>query len=98
MSFPVVLRPEAEQDLIAARDWYNVKRDDLGDEFVAEITGCFERLAEMPEIFAPIWEDVRNCRTHRFPYVIYYRALVNRVEVLAVLHGSRDPASWRSRA
>ena len=97
MSVPVVLRPEAQQDLIAARDWYDDKRYGLGDDFVAEVTECFERLAEMPEMFAPIWEDVRNCRTHRFPYMIYYRALGDRVEVLAILHGSRDSASLRSR-
>lgn len=45
-----------------------------------------------------VWKDVRFCRTRRFPYVVYYRVKADRVEVLAVLHGRRDPADWKRRA
>jgi hypothetical protein len=38
MSLPVVIRPEAEQDLLSARDWYDQQRFGLGDEFTAEVT------------------------------------------------------------
>ena len=31
------LRPDAEQDLAAARDWYDQQRAGLGDEFLASI-------------------------------------------------------------
>ncbi len=33
----------------------------------------------------------------QFPYVIYFRDLPQRIQVLAVLHTSRDPDVWRSR-
>ncbi|MFI5454017.1 MAG: type II toxin-antitoxin system RelE/ParE family toxin [Isosphaerales bacterium] len=98
MSLPVVLRPEVEQDLLTARDWYDQQQDGLGDKFTAEISVVFDRLAEMPELYAVAWRDVRTCRPRRFPYVVYYRVLTDRVEVFAVLHGSRDPSSWQSRA
>ena len=55
------------------------------------------QLAVMPEVFATQWQDVRACRLRKFPYVIYYRVLADRVEVLAVLHGSRDSSAWQSR-
>jgi toxin ParE1/3/4 len=97
MSLPVVLRPEAEQDLLTAHKWYEGQRVGLGDEFTEQVTAVLERVAEMPEMFAIFWEDVRTCRSRRFPYVIYYRVLADRVEVLAVLHGSRDPSFWKSR-
>ena len=94
MKFPVVLRPKAEQDLFSARDWYDRQRAGLGDEFAAQVSATLDRLAAMPESFAVKWQDVRSCRLRRFPYVIYYRALADQVEVLAVLHGSRDPSAW----
>jgi plasmid stabilization system protein ParE len=98
MSRLVVLRPEAEQDLRSARDWYGRQKAGLGDEFAAQVSATFDRVAEMPELFAVHWEDVRACRLRRFPYVVYYRALADRVEVLAVLHASRDSSAWQARA
>jgi toxin ParE1/3/4 len=98
MSLPVVFRPEAEQDLLEARDWYDRRGTDLGDDFRAEIITLIERLGEMPELYAVVWNNVRRCRPKRFPYAIYYRILEDSVEVLAIVHGSRDPSVWRSRA
>jgi toxin ParE1/3/4 len=98
VKLPVILRPEAERDLLAGRDWYDQKTAGLGDKFGAEVTKVFERLAATPRLFGAVWEDVRACRVGRFPYVVYYRVLADRVEVLAVLHGSRDPSKWQSRA
>lgn len=98
MSLPVVIRPEAEQDLIEARDWYNRRSPGSGDELLKAVSTVLDRLEEMPELYAVVWKNVRRCRTGRFPYVIYYRVFSDRVEVMAVLHGSRDPSVWRSRA
>jgi plasmid stabilization system protein ParE len=97
MNFPVVVRPEAEQDLLAARDWYDQQRVGLGDEFSTQVSAILDRLSAMPELFAVRWHDVRSCRLRQFPYIVYYRALSDRVEVLAVLHVSRDSSAWQSR-
>jgi plasmid stabilization system protein ParE len=97
MNLPVVLRPEAELDLISARDWYDRRRPGLGDEFTDQFAEFLDRVAAMPKLYAVIWQDVRACPLSRFPYVAYYRALTDRVEVLAVLHGSRDSSAWQSR-
>ncbi len=34
MSWRVVVRPEIEQDLADAADWYNSREDGLGDGFI----------------------------------------------------------------
>ena len=98
MTLPVVLRPEAADDLHSTRDWYDRQKVGLGDKFAAQVADVFDQLASMPELFAVDWEDVRACQLRRFPYVIYFRALADRIEVLAVLHGGRDPSAWQSRA
>jgi plasmid stabilization system protein ParE len=51
----------------------------------------------MPKLFAIVYRSVRRCKTRRFPYVIYYRIVKNRVEVLAIVHASRSPEAWKNR-
>jgi toxin ParE1/3/4 len=97
MSVPIVVRPEVEQDLRSAQDWYDARREGLGDEFSTQVSEMFDRLAQMPEMFALTWKDIRKCRLARFPYNVYYRSLIDRVEILAVMHASRHPRSWKSR-
>ncbi len=44
----------------------------------------------MPELYGAVWQDVRAARLKKFRHVDYYVAFADRIEVLAVLHGSRD--------
>jgi plasmid stabilization system protein ParE len=59
---------------------------------------ALDRIAATPDFYASVWQDVRFYRVKRFPFVIYFRMRAGAVEVLAVLHGSRDPLVWQSRA
>ena len=36
-------------------------------------------------------------KVKRFTYVVYYRILKDRFEVLAIVHGNRNDSSWKSR-
>lgn len=98
MTWPIVLRPEAEADIFASRDWYARQREGLGDDFVSVIDELFARIRESPELFALADRNIRRAKTRRFPYIVYFRLLNNRVEVLAVLHATRDPRIWQRRA
>lgn len=98
MSLPIVLRPEAQTDLLEARDWYEQQGPGLGDGFAEAVDEMFARIEEMPELYAVMLRDVRRGKLRRFPYVVYYRVLTDRIEVIAVLHGSRDPKVWQDRA
>ena len=97
MSAQLVLRPEAISDIESARDWYERKQAGLGNVFVRRVLDALDRVAASPEFYAAIWQDVRFYRLKRFPFVVYYRMRSGAVEVLAVLHGSRDPLIWQSR-
>jgi toxin ParE1/3/4 len=98
MSLPVVLRPEAEDDLLAGRDWYEQQSDSLRDDFAAKVEDVLSRISVFPELYPALLRNVRAAKLRRFPYLIYYRVQGNYVEVLAVLHGSRDPRIWQGRA
>jgi toxin ParE1/3/4 len=98
LSLEIFVRPEAEVDLQSARDWYDQQRQGLGIEFITAVNETLNRIADMPGLFAVSLRDVRRAKLRRFPYLIYYRQLGDRVEVIGVLHGSRDPRTWRRRA
>ncbi len=98
MTFALTIRPEAERDMAEARDWYEKCRGGLGEEFLIAVEDVFERIRESPESYAVVYRGVRWARLRRFPYLIYFRIISKTVEILAVLHGSRHPRVWRSRA
>jgi len=54
-------------------------------------------IGDQPELYGVVWRNVRAARLRRFAFVAYYRALNDRVEVLAVMHGSRDASGWQIR-
>jgi plasmid stabilization system protein ParE len=97
MSLPIVLRPEAQFDLLAARDWYDKQRAGLGEEFADAVDQILIRIQTMPELYAVVLHEVRRGKLRRFPYVVYYRILAEQVEVIGVLHGGRDPRTWQDR-
>ncbi|MFL5331171.1 MAG: type II toxin-antitoxin system RelE/ParE family toxin [Gemmataceae bacterium] len=98
MKLPIVYRPEALSDLVAARDWYERELSGLGDQFADVVEELIDRIETMPEMYAALFRGVRPAKLRKFPFVLYYRVLNEWIEVLALMHGSRDPQAWRSRA
>ena len=97
MSLPVILRHEAEVDVQEARDQLESVRVGLGAQVLARVREVLARIEKMPELHGKVWQDVRAARLKQFRYIVYFIVLADRVEVLAVLHGARDPSSWQSR-
>jgi len=97
MSLPVILRPAADADIQPTHDELERAQAGLGDRFVARVREVLERIESMPEMYGPVWQDVRAARLRKFRHLVYYVVFADRAEVLAVLHGSRDASAWRSR-
>ncbi len=98
MSLPVILRHEAEVDIQGARDQLEAVRVGLGNQVLARVREVLARIEKMPELHGKVWEDLRAARLKQFRYIVYFIVLEDRIEVLAVLHGARDPSAWQSRA
>lgn len=97
MTLPIVLQPDAEADVLSARAWYERQKLGLGEAFACAFEQALDQIAAKPELFAAVLKNVRRVKLTTFPYVVYYRRWSNRVEVIAVLHGSRDPHAWHDR-
>ena len=94
---PVIVRPEAQEDLIAAASWYEEQRGGLGRQFLNRFSALIDRIAEMPEMYGVIAENVRAAGIRKFSYLAYYRVFPDRLEILAVLHASRGRGEVQSR-
>jgi len=97
MRLSVVLRPEAQLDLLETRDWYERQQFGLGQAFADAVDESVARIEAMPQMYATVFGDVRRGKLRRFPYLVYYRVLSDRSEIIAVLHASRDPKLWQER-
>ena len=94
MIVDVILRSRAERDLEVARSWYDAQRAGLGEEFLISVQERLEAIRRFPESSPAIYGKVRRAVVKRFPYLLFYLLAPGRVVVLAVLHTSRNPASW----
>jgi plasmid stabilization system protein ParE len=97
MSLSVSFRRSARTEFIEAAAWYAGERQNLGVEFIAEIERCVTAAAERLMTYSAVYKDVRRVVAKRFPFSVYFRAEAHRIVVLAVFHGSRDPAIWQNR-
>ena len=97
MSLPIVFRQAARNEFDAAADWYEQRRTGRGAQFTAAVRDVLNRIAEQPELYGQVFEDVREALVSRYPYCVYYRVESHQVIVLAVFHTARDPSIWQSR-
>jgi plasmid stabilization system protein ParE len=95
---PVVLRPQAIEDLREARRYYEEERAGLGDELRDALDITFERLQAFPRSAPPVagFPGVRRALLPGFPYAVFYLGTSNRIVVLRVVHTVRDPEGWPS--
>ena len=97
MSLPVFLRPEASRDAEEARDYLEARRATLGQAFLGRLKELLDRIGAMPELYGVVWRNVRSAKLRQFTYVVYYRVRDDHIQVLAVMHGSRDATAWQAR-
>lgn len=97
MTVQIIVQPEAENDLLEAYRWYEVRRSGLGDELIAETDQAFARIIEAPLRPRTQHRGSRRVHLRRFPYIVVYLARDDSVFVLAILHERRNPRLVRAR-
>ena len=101
MKWKVVARPQVAVDICTTAEWYNSKREGLGDEFAEEILSVFDALEVNPLLHSRR-HDTKNIRWRypkRFPYRVIYEVVdaERLVIIAAVLHTARRESVWRGR-
>ena len=97
MTYKVVIRPEAENDLKEVFSWYEDKRLGLGYDFMLQVDAGIRHVERNPEAYPSGYKGTRRHLIKRFPYRIVYFLEKERIVVLAIIHGMRSPALARKR-
>ena len=100
MSFTAKILHDARLDIIETIAWYNEQQVGLGKRFRTALTETISRIRDNPMLSAVQYRNVRMAYINKFPHLVYYIFEEQRqgIIVLAILHGSRNPAIWKGRA
>jgi plasmid stabilization system protein ParE len=93
----VVFLLAARVEVIDAQDWYESKRAGLGTRFREEVEATVIRMAENPQQFQVVLDDVHRARLRKFPYSLFFRLETDTLLVIACFHAKRDPQRWQQR-
>jgi plasmid stabilization system protein ParE len=90
----------AKAELEEARAYYRRESLLAADGFVTDVQDALELIGDDPELW-PSDEDDERYRffvLKKHSYVIYYRMVSRQnVRIVAIVHSSRSPGSWRGR-
>ena len=89
--------PEAEEELLAAADYYEDCEDGLGISFAREVISAIEMIVQHPKAWSVIEGKLRRCLIGRFPYGIIYAEVNGTIHILAVMNLHREPGYWKHR-
>ena len=89
--------PPAKAELMDAISYYNMQSEGLGYEFAAEVKRTIERIIQYPDAWFNLSKRTHRCRTNRFPYGIIYQVRKESLLIVAVMHLSREPETWKLR-
>jgi hypothetical protein len=72
MKYELLIRPEAETELVEAFDWYEEQLQGLGSEFLISVDATIHAIVRNPHQFAKIHKEVRRALLHRFPFGVFF--------------------------
>ena len=88
---------EAEEEFSDAADYYDRQDDGLGDRFVAHIQVVLARIQSNPFMVRCFDDECPKVKADKFPYLVIYQIEGEKIQIISVMHTSRDPGYWKSR-
>jgi plasmid stabilization system protein ParE len=93
----VEFHPDAVDEAVAARQWYQARSIPAADAFLAELDHAIAAISTHPERWPHCVHGTRRYLFRRFPFQLVYRTAGTVVQVIAVAHGRRKPGYWKTR-
>ena len=91
----LIVRLLAKDDIQQIVDYYDEKAPFITDTFLVDLYEDFEIIKKNPFLFREKYKSTRVRFMKQFPFGIHYRVKKKKIEVLAVLHTSRNPIIWK---
>ena len=90
--------PLVADDLSAATGYYDEISADLGNRFRASVRARLRDVAERPESFGHLQNEMRAAILDRFPYVMIFENRDKHIAILGVFHAASDQRGWFDRS
>ncbi|WP_449401012.1 type II toxin-antitoxin system RelE/ParE family toxin [Chryseobacterium wanjuense] len=97
MVYKLIIKPEAENDLDQAIEWYKEQNKNLILQLLNEIEEGFNKVQNYPEHYQKRYKEIRIIFIKKFPYGIYYTIENDKIFVHAVLHNKQNPQNVSKR-
>ncbi len=99
MNFRVVHEAEASIEFREAVARYEAESEGLGIRFVLEVNQVINAISSHPFFFSKAGRKGRKAQVINWPYTLYFvvNENHNEIKVIAVWHGTRNPADLRRR-
>lgn len=93
----LLLRPEAEQELLDARAWYESKALGLGYEFARAADAAVASALRNPFGHLCVEAEFRRVLFRKFPYTLIYLPSPDELLIVSFFHQRREPGVWKGR-
>ena len=97
MAARIRFHPDAEDEYVAAVQWYEERVRGLGRRFEDEVDKALSTAAEAPGRWPVEGQGCRRVLLRRFPYRLVYLLEDEDLWVVALAHQRRRPAYWVGR-
>ena len=97
MNYPVIIRPEADDEIRVMYSFYQSISDELGDRARDSLSASIDRIRQFPELYASLYGKIRAVPIREFPFILSYVFEFDRVVVLGLVHSSVPHETWNRR-
>ncbi len=84
----------AELELKEAMEFCESAQAGLGADFLAEVEATARLIEAHPQAWTTLSPRTRRCRTHRFPYGLFYQVRREEILIVSVMDLRREPKRW----
>ena len=96
MSYIIVFKEQAKENIAIATQWYENRRVGLGNKLLKELNKAIEQLHKNPNIYQIRRKNIRLALLQQFPYLMVYEIIEKQVIIYNVLHTHRHPKKRQS--
>ena len=93
----LVVRAEAEQEIVAATEWYESRGRGLAAEFLRAIDAAIASIQRTPLQYPEVRSGMHRCLLRRFPYSLIFSVSESEVVILSCSHWRQSPRHWQRR-
>jgi plasmid stabilization system protein ParE len=89
--------PAVADDLKKATQYDDALSPDLGNRFRSAIRSRLQDIANRPESFGRVHDELRAAGARKFPYVILFKANEDRGLIIGIFHAHSNQRGWFAR-